>query len=379
MSLPENKTVVLYAAGDIGPCRKDPHTIFNHVRNPIQKADAAFCQLEPNISLKGSRLPQARLAMRTDPKAAAAIKKAGFNVVSFASNHCLDWGYDAFFDTLGHLNSEGIHVIGAGKDLAEARKPAMINCKGARIAFLAYNTILPQGYWAEPDRPGCAPLRAMTVYEQIEHDQPGTPPRIHTYPHRGDLDAMTADVMAAGESADVVIVSMHWGLHFIPAQLADYQRDMARTAIDAGADIILGHHAHILKGIEIYKGKIIFYSLANFALDPPGAFEEGLYASDRHKEVENLSTGWNTQDEYPLPHDTRKTLIAKCIIQDKGLVRVSFLPVYINTRSEPEILLAGDERFQEVIRYMEIITQDQHLNAQYAIDGNEVIVSGPGI
>jgi len=375
MNLSENETIVLYAVGDIGPCRKDPHTIFSHVKDHIQKVDVAFCQLESNISLKGSKLPQARLAMRTDPKAAEAIKKAGFHVVSFASNHCLDWGYDALFDTLDYLNAQGIHVIGAGKDIVQARKPAIMECKGTRIAFLAYNTILPEGYWAGPDRPGCAPLRAHTIYEQIEHDQPGTPPRIHTYPDRGDLQAMVTDIKTARTSADVIAVSMHWGIHFIPAQLADYQRDMAKAAIDAGADIIFGHHAHILKGIEIYKRKVIFYSLANFALDPPGAFQEGLYTSARHKEIQDLNKHWNTDDKYPMPPDTRKTLIAKCVIHNKRIERVSFLPVYINTQSEPEIVSIDDERFHEVVLYMEDITKDQKLNTRYTVEGDEVIPS----
>jgi len=376
MNSPENETIVLYAVGDIGPCRNDPHTMFNYVRDHLQKADVAFCQLEPNISNRGYKLPQARLSMRTDPKTAGAIKNAGFHVVSFASNHCLDWGYEALYDTLDHLTAQGIHVIGAGKDINEARKPAVTECKGTRIALLAYNSILPEGYWAELDRPGCTPLRALTIYEQIEHDQPGTPPRIHTYPHRGDLEAMVADIKATAKSADVIAVSMHWGLHFIPAQLADYQRDIARAAIDEGADVILGHHAHILKGIEVYKGKIIFYSLANFALDPPGAFEEGLYASDRHKTIQDLNKDWNTDDEYPMPPDTRKTLIAKCIIRNKRIERVSFLPVYINTQSEPELLSVDDDRFHEVVRYIDDITKDQKLNTRYVIDGDEVIPLG---
>jgi hypothetical protein len=215
----------------------------------------------------------------------------------------------------------------------------------------------------------------MTLYEQIEHDQPGTRPRIHTYPHKGDLEAMVADIKTAKTSANVIIVSMHWGIHFIPAQLADYQRDMARAAIDAGADIILGHHAHILKGIEIYKGKVVFYSLANFALDPPGAFQEGLYESQRHKEIQDLNKDWHTDDEYPLPPDTRKTLIAKCVIQDKRIERVSFLPVYINTQSEPELLPVHDKRFHEVVLYMNDITKDQKLNTRYTIEGDEVMLS----
>jgi poly-gamma-glutamate synthesis protein (capsule biosynthesis protein) len=87
----------------------------------------------------------------------------------------MDWGQEAFFDTIEALKGEGISVIGVGKNIEEARKPAILESKGSRVAFLAYNTILPMGYWADANRPGCAPMRAWTLYEQIEHDQPGTP------------------------------------------------------------------------------------------------------------------------------------------------------------------------------------------------------------
>src|SRR6185369_12708651 len=138
---------------------------------------------------------------------------------------------------------------------------------GTTVAFLAYSSILPQAYWADERRPGCAPMRAFTVYEQIEHDQPGTPARIHTYPHRDDLAALEADIRSAKARADLVFVSLHWGIHFVRAAIADYQRDIARAAIAAGAAAILGGHAHILKGCEIIEGKPVFHSLCNFATD----------------------------------------------------------------------------------------------------------------
>lgn len=88
------------------------------------------------------------------------------------------------------LNAEKLAVIGVGSTIDEARKPAILKCKGARIAFLAYNLVLPRAYWAEETRPGCVPFRAFTFYEQIEHDQQGTPCRVHTFYHKGDLAAL---------------------------------------------------------------------------------------------------------------------------------------------------------------------------------------------
>ncbi|NLL20624.1 MAG: CapA family protein [Firmicutes bacterium] len=367
--------LLLYAVGDIAPEREDPISIFDNVKTTFKAGDIVFGQLETNLTKRGTPLPHVRHARRGSPKIAKALKDAGFTVVSFASNHCMDLGQEAFFDTLDALKSQDLLTIGVGKNIEEARKPAIIECKGTKIAFLAYNTILPRGYWADIDRPGSNPLRAFTFYEQVEHDQPGTPCRIHTFPHKDDLDAMRNSIVKAKEKADIVIVSMHFGIHFIPAVIADYQREVAHTAIDCGADLILGHHAHILKGIEVYAGKVIFYSLCNFAYELTATKEE--IESPRRKEIAHLNPDWVPDPEYPhyfLPRDCRKTIIAKCTISNKKIDKVSFLPVYINKKAEPEILDISDERFYDVTNYIKQITTDQKINTNFCIDGNEVII-----
>ncbi len=202
------KTILV--TGDVGPCRKEPGTIFDRVRSVLAGCDLGICQLEPALSRRGTPLPQARLAMRTDPAVAKAIREAGFHAVSFASNHCMDWGREAFFDTIEALRASGVAPVGVGANIQEARRPAQLDLGGVRVAVLAYNSILPMGYWAEADRPGCVPLRAWTLYEQIEHDQPGTPARIHTFTNRDDLEAMREDIRLAKASSDVVLAMMHW-------------------------------------------------------------------------------------------------------------------------------------------------------------------------
>lgn len=172
--------ILFYAVGDVGPNRENPASIFQLVAGVIRDSDIAFCQLETNLSERGTPSPQARLPMRSHPRSAAAIKEAGFNVVSFASNHCLDWGQDALFDTIDAIGKQNIPIVGVGRDIEAARLPAIIEKKGTRVAVLAYNSILPAGYRADKTWPGCAPMRALTLYEQIELDQPGTPCRVHT-------------------------------------------------------------------------------------------------------------------------------------------------------------------------------------------------------
>jgi poly-gamma-glutamate synthesis protein (capsule biosynthesis protein) len=367
-------TITLYAVGDVAPNRDDPFSMFQHVAGILKTGDIGFCQLEANLSMRGSPLPQARLPMRTDPVNAIALKDAGFQVVSFAGNHCLDWGQDALFDTIDVVKKQGMEIIGVGADIEKARRPALISKNGTRIAFLAYNSILPMGYWAEADRPGCVPMRAWTVHEPIEHDQPGTPAKIHTFPHKVDLQAMVDDIQKAKAKADIIILSMHWGVHFVPALLAEYQREIAHVAIDHGADLILGHHPHILKGIEVYKGKVVMYSLGNFAIEHPGSFMENLYKTERYKEIAALNPEWDCNDVYPLPPETRKSFLAKVLISRKQIHRISFLPVYLNTKSEPEIVNPDDERFESIVVYIERISQDQGLTTIFLRDGDEIVI-----
>ena len=106
--------LLLYAVGDIAPSRKDPDTIFDNVRDELNKADIAFCQLEINLTERGSRLPQCRHTDRAPPSTAHAIKRAGFSVVSWAGNHCMDWGREGFFDTIDALQAAKLSVVGAG-------------------------------------------------------------------------------------------------------------------------------------------------------------------------------------------------------------------------------------------------------------------------
>ena len=368
----EREELLLYAVGDVGPSRPDPSTLFDLVRHELQRADVAFMQLELPISTRGARLPQVRHTDRAPAASARAFRDAGFTVASFASNHCMDFGADALFDTIDALKASGLEVVGVGASLAQARTPVVVERKGWRVAFLAYSSILPMGYWAQDNRAGCAPMRAWTFYEQIEHDQPGTPCRIHSFPNREDLAALSDDVRAAREQADFVAVSLHWGIHFTPGVIADYQRDVGRAAIDAGADVILGHHAHILKGVEIYRGRPILYSLCNFAMD--------LHMDEKHaqskgfREIQKLHPEWAPDfgSSYNFPPDSRHSVVAKCVLSAAAPPRVSLLPVCIGRNSQPEILKAADPRFEEVRAYLEQHTASQGLNARYVRTDDEL-------
>ena len=378
MDTPGKDTKVkLCAVGDILPNRDKPETALELVAPSLKKYDIRFGQWEVIASERGSPC-SATLSpspARAHPHNVKVLKQGGFDLVSFASNHCLDWGPEAMMDTLDLIRDEGVQVIGAGTDIAEARKPAILECKGIKIGFLAYNSILPVGYWADVKKPGCAPLRVRTLYEMLEHSQPGCPPRILTYPHEEDLEVMLEDIRSLKAKVDVLVLSLHWGLHFTRAKIATYQPEVGHAALDAGADIIIGTHSHILKGTEVYKGKVIFYSLCNFVLD--SGFRSWPNLSPRQKETLE-AYNWVIEPEwahsYPHPPESRKTIVVECVISKKGIEKVSFLPAMMNVKAQPRILSHTDEGFDEVVDYMKAITAEAGLNGRYEVKGDEVVV-----
>lgn len=367
---------IFLATGDLAPDRANPDECFAATRDLLNGAELVFGQLETSFATRGTRLPQARHAVMAQPECAGALARAGFDIISFAGNHCLDWGNEAFFETLQHLDNAGLAVVGVGKDIAAARRPVIRRmADGTRVAVLAYSSILPQAYWAEERRPGCAPLRAHTLYEQVEHDQPGTPARIHTWAHAGDLAAMEADIRAAKQQADVVLVSHHWGIHFVRAVIADYQREVARDAMAAGADAILGHHAHILKGIECIDGRPVFHSLCNFATDLRMTPEHAARPS--FKEIQKLGENWEPDFDslYNFPPAARLSMIARLVIREGRIRESGFLPVFIDRDAVPRVVTARDPRFAEVLDYMRAVSAEAGLNASLAADGDLVRIT----
>lgn len=368
------KTDELLFTGDLGPCRPHTASIFEFVSPRLLSAQSVIGQLEPVLTERGSPMPQARLAMRVSPSVAASILEAGFDVVSIAGNHAMDWGIDGLHDTVASLADQSLEVVGAGEDLATAKRSVTVSVGSHRVAVLAFNSILPMGYQAELDRAGCAPLRAFTHYEQIEHDQPGTPARVHSFVNRDDLKGLIAAIANAKSVADFVVLSLHWGIHFVPNTVAQYQRELAHAAIEAGADVVIGHHPHILKGIEVYKSKVIFYSLGNFAIDPPTAFDSTLRSSKRHQEIVALNEDWEDDGEHTTLRDSAMAVVARCVIGPNKEFKVSALPVFIDKQSRPTFLKVSDARFEVVKRYLESSTKAADLNARFEIANDELSI-----
>jgi len=368
--------------GDCAPFRKDLASSFVHVTEMFKSADFVFGQLESVLGTERLEISSCtRFGCSSRPEVAKVMKDAGFDVLSFASNHALDYGRTAFNETLKHIREAGMYVTGAGENEAIAREYPIVDVEGTKIAILGFGSILPQGFWAEESRPGVNPARGITAYIPVEHDQPGTPCRVFTFPHPDDLKNMLEAIQEAKKKVDIVIVSMHWGIHFVEGEIADYQRYYAHFAIDAGADLILGHHAHVLKPIEIYKGKVIFYSLSNFAMEEPCNMlqdqklkGQDMATSKSHLEMTEINAGFATTTRF-FPMDCYMTMVAKWEVKDKKITKVSYLPAYLPVDCAPYVLKSGDPMFSQINDYMFKITKNTDMDTSiYKVAGDEVIL-----
>jgi poly-gamma-glutamate synthesis protein (capsule biosynthesis protein) len=359
---------LLLAVGDIMIDRPKPEEALANVSPVFRTADVVFGNCESVYSERGERHPNAPGAKRAHPRNGYVLGPAGFTVMATANNHMPDFGPEAQADTLAILREQGILTVGAGPTLDDARVPAIATAGGVRIGFLAYASVVPPGYDASRRRSGIAPLRAHTVYEEIDVGQPGTRPAIHTFAYHRDIDALKEDITKLRERVDVLVVSIHWGIHFLPAVVADYEHEMAVAAIDAGADLILGHHQHILKGIEVYKGKVIFHGLGNFVGDLQVI---GDVLSEELLRVVRESTGEYTVEprpgypSFPFHPESRQTIIVGCTIRDGAIDEVAFLPCLINGKGQPTPQQSGEPGWKQVAEYVEKITRRVGFNARF--------------
>lgn len=204
----------------------------------IGQCDVAFLNLECPLTDAGEPLNK-RFVFRGAPVSAEGLARAGFKVVSVANNHTLDQGREAFLETLAGLRKNGLVPVGGGRDQREARRPVLFRAGELRMAFLGFLAMLPDGLVFLGDRPG---------------------------PAYAGIDEIEQSVREARKAADVVVVSFHWGAERRTVPTLN-QIEYAHRAVDAGADLVLGHHPHVLQSVEIYRGRPIVYSLGNFVFD----------------------------------------------------------------------------------------------------------------
>lgn len=301
------------------------------------------------------------------PSNMGALASAGFNVITLAGNHIFDMGTPGIEDTIVGLKKYGIEVVGAGMNIDEARKPAIIERNGTRIGFLNYNCVGGTGQWATMSKPGCAYVHIISHYEMNGSD-PGGPPDVYTFAEPRSLKAMVDDVRKLRPLCDVLVVIFHKGILRLPDKLAMYDQQVSHAAIDAGADLVMGHHAHILQSIELYKGKVIFHGIGQFVPAVAGLSKLELKAR-RSIAAPKVYVGYDHQPDT----EGNWTIIAKCIIDNGKIARVGYLPCLINAQRQPEVL-KNDERGRKAFDFVERITWGAGLNTRYEWKGDEVVI-----
>ncbi|MED4749847.1 CapA family protein [Brevibacillus choshinensis] len=211
---------------------------FMHVRSLFQTDDYTIANLETPITERGTPADNKAFVYKSSPHAVPAMKEAGIDAVNLANNHTMDQGVDGLLDTLQTLENQQIEYVGAGKDEARAYAPIYVEKNGIRMALFGFSRVIPEYSWyAGKNKPGLAA----------------------TYDHTLAVQA----IQKARSEADLVVVIAHWGKEKVDFPV-DHQTMLAHTFIDAGADLIVGGHPHVLQGFEKYKNKWIAYSLGNF-------------------------------------------------------------------------------------------------------------------
>lgn len=248
----------------------DPAVPFARVADVLRSADVLFGNLECCLyAAPGERSPLDE-GFYAVPAAGRALSIAGYHAVGAANN--VTYGAAAIASSLAELDRLGIRHTGAGANSAEARAPAIVEANGLCVGFLQRTSVYwPTNHEAGGRSPGVAALRGHTAYQLPLHktrpeippaNRPGVPPIIVTWADPLYLAQYRDDIAALKREADLVVASHHWGLH---GDVLQYMTEIAHAAIDAGADVVVGHGPHVFLPVEIYHGKPVFYGLGNFS------------------------------------------------------------------------------------------------------------------
>lgn len=285
-----SKQIAIRLGGDVMPGggvldairRHGPSYPFQHLIDNRGDHDLFFCNLECTLATSENPPHPQRIKLHSTPEIVTPLLKAGINIVSLANNHAFDYGLESFIQTKQILNSSNIACIGGGENHTEARQPTTLEINGITIGFLGYCT----------QDTGCRHIASNTEYGVAN------PP----------LNEMIADIKSLKNNNAVVIISMHWGDEFREyPSLENVQ--LARTLIDNGATIIVGHHGHVMQGYEKYKNGLILYDL--------GSVIFGDIFNNNYK-------------FYLKKKKHRESILVDCLLNGKGILDFNIIPIYIN-------------------------------------------------
>jgi poly-gamma-glutamate capsule biosynthesis protein CapA/YwtB (metallophosphatase superfamily) len=248
----------------------DPKVPFALVGSELRKADVVFSNLECCLVDVPPGHSVGNEGFFADPAVGEALTLAAIHAVGIANN--VHYGDANIKASIARLDELGIPHAGAGADLAAARMPVVLERGGVRFGFLQRSSVYwPTNHEARKDATGIAVIRGHTAYhvpvfktraDVPPANRPGIPPEIVTWADAAYLAAFKEDIAALRPRVDVLVASCHWGLW---KDVLQYMTDIAHAAIDAGADIVMGHGPHYSLPVEVYKGKAIFYGLGNLS------------------------------------------------------------------------------------------------------------------
>ncbi|MEG4393247.1 CapA family protein [Microcoleus sp. BROC3] len=308
---PYDPTVTLMFGGNVNlldaigaSAGNDYHWAFANM-DEYRQADVAMVNLENPLTRSTLGSGKKQLNFKADPESVKVLTAGGVDIVNLANNHAMDYEEPGLVETINTLNNAGIQHLGAGRNIKEARRPDIIEVKGHRIAYLGYYD---------------------TDLHAADQGKAGTNPRRN--------NRVAEDIRALRGQVDWIIVNYHWGV-----ELADYpgdwQIDLARFTIDQGADLVVGHHPHVLQGAEIYKGRPIVYSLGNFIF------------------------GGNARSDYD-------TAVLKVSLKDRNM-KVEFLPVEV-TKFQPQVVKGAAA--DRILKHVEQISSifDRPMRSSVVLD-----------
>ena len=376
-------TIEIVLTGDLVLSLPDPDPLFHHSMPLFERADVLIGHVEiPHTVRPTAVYGLSAPADAVDPSHLNALGRAGFDIATLAGNHLFDSGPAGVEDTIAALRSQGIVTTGAGMNIEAARLPAIIERKGVSVGVLSYNCVGPKLSWATHNKAGAAYIEIITQYG-LDYESPGGPPNAtYSFAEPVTLAAMVADIEALRKQVHVVVVALHKGIGHVPATLAMYEQQVTRAAVDAGADIVVGHHAHLLRGVETYKGKPIFHGLNNYVTVTRQLSVNALENTNpvrmawakKRRELFGFEPD-PMYPTYPFHPEAKNTMAAICVAGPDGVESAGFVPCWIEPDGSPRPL-GQDAKGQEVTDYVASINEKAGLKADLKWQGDRVLFLG---
>jgi poly-gamma-glutamate capsule biosynthesis protein CapA/YwtB (metallophosphatase superfamily) len=323
----------------------NPDNVLDLIKTDFDAFDIKFCNLEgclfdPNVLLEHK--PGWR---HCDHARVQVLAELEINAAACANN--VHFGEAAIKHSLSLLDKHNIAHAGAGMNRNEARRPAIFESQGTTFGLLSYTSVFwPIGQAAGEKTAGVATVKVYTSYEPHRRlfEMPGAPPTTLTYPDEKHCEEVTNEIIELRKKVDVLVVYFHWGVSG-QHEVCQYQMALGRLAINAGADLVVGSHPHVVQAIEIYKEKPIFYSLGNF-----------IFGSD-----------------FKPARGYRNGLVAIAEVENRQVVRVLIVPSAINEKEQPALL--GPDQSESAALMDNIKRLSSAFGTQFIRHGNRFLAA----